>query len=104
MADLLSSHQGEGRRNTGAAADLIPAQAPLETLREIARGCTACPLYANATQIVFGEGPKHAELMLIGETPGDQEDLQGRPFVGPAGQLLDRCLEEAGIERKRAYV
>jgi uracil-DNA glycosylase family protein len=89
---------------SGSAAELIPPRPSLNTLREIARGCTACPLYAGATQTVFGEGPAHAGLMLVGETPGDQEDLQGRPFVGPAGRLLDRCLGEAGIARKDAYV
>jgi DNA polymerase len=88
----------------GTAAALIPPGAPLVMLREIAAGCTACPLYANATQTVFGEGPEHARLMLVGETPGDQEDIQGRPFVGPAGRLLDKCLAEAGIARKQAYV
>jgi DNA polymerase len=93
-------------RNTTAAtaADLIPSGASLAELRDIATGCTACPLYANATQTVFGEGPAEAVLMLVGETAGDQEDLQGRPFVGPAGKLLDRCLEEAGLDRKAAYV
>jgi len=73
-------------------------------LRRIAAGCTACPLYANATQTVFGEGNIHAALMLVGETPGDQEDRAGRPFVGPAGRLLDKCLAAAGIERDAAYV
>jgi len=86
------------------AADLIPPGAALAKLRKIAAGCTACPLYANATQTVFGEGPDDARLMLIGETPGDREDLQGRPFVGPAGRLLDKCLGEVGIERTRVYV
>lgn len=88
----------------GTAADLIPSGASLAKLRDIATSCTACPLYANATQTVFGEGPAEAALMLVGETAGDQEDLQGRPFVGPAGKLLDRCLEEAGLDRKAAYV
>ena len=92
------------KATAATAADLIPAQASLGKLREIAADCTACPLYANATQTVFGEGPAEAALMLVGETAGDQEDLQGRPFVGPAGKLLDRCLEEAGLERKAAYV
>jgi len=86
------------------AADLIPPKASLSQLRAIAAGCTACPLYAGATQTVFGEGPAHAPLMLVGETPGDREDLAGHPFVGPAGKLLDRCLEAAGIERSKAYV
>jgi DNA polymerase len=82
----------------------VPEKASLSELRAAAAHCTACPLYRNATQTVFGEGAAHAPLMLVGETPGDREDLAGRPFVGPAGALLDRCLEEAGIERKDAYV
>jgi DNA polymerase len=89
---------------TGTAADLIPPRASLRKLREIAATCTACPLYANATQTVFGEGPEDARLMLVGETPGDQEDRAGRPFVGPAGVLLDKCLEAAGIDRNQSYV
>ena len=76
----------------------------LEGLRARARRCTACPLHERATQTVFGEGPAQAALLLVGETPGDQEDLKGRPFVGPAGKLLDRCLEAAGIAREAAYV
>jgi uracil-DNA glycosylase len=93
---------GKARAETAAA--LIPSHASLATLRTRARDCTACPLYAQATQTVFGEGPAHATLLLVGETPGDQEDRQGRPFVGPAGKLLDRCLEAAGIARDAAYV
>jgi DNA polymerase len=92
------------RRASHTAAELIPPTAGLDELRRRAARCTACPLYANATQTVFGEGPAHAPLMLVGETPGDHEDLEGRPFVGPAGHLLDRCLAEAGIERQKAYV
>jgi uracil-DNA glycosylase len=69
-----------------------------------ARACTRCPLYRNATQTVFGEGPADASLMLLGEQPGDQEDIAGRPFVGPAGKVLDRALEAAGIERSSVYV
>lgn len=76
----------------------------LEILREEAADCRACPLWKDATQTVFGEGPQHASLMLVGEQPGDKEDLAGRPFVGPAGQILDRALEQAGIERKKVYV
>jgi uracil-DNA glycosylase family protein len=76
----------------------------VEQLREAATTCQGCDLYENATQTVFGEGDTHARLMLIGEQPGDQEDLQGRPFVGPAGRLLERALEEAGIDRKRVYL
>jgi DNA polymerase len=69
-----------------------------------AEGCTRCHLYKNATQTVFGEGPVDASLMLVGEQPGDQEDIQGRPFVGPAGKVLDRALAEAGIERSGIYI
>ena len=76
----------------------------IETLREEAAGCRACPLYKNATQTVFGEGPQTARIMLVGEQPGDKEDLAGKPFVGPAGQMLDRALEEAGVNRSTVYV
>jgi uracil-DNA glycosylase family protein len=88
--------------------DWRPAPAPdstsLTTLRTAARACTACHLYKHATQTVFGEGAKGAKLMLLGEQPGDQEDVAGKPFVGPAGKILDRALEEAGIDRKQVYV
>ena len=90
------------------AGEWHPAPAPetkdLAKLRAAAARCEACPLYKNATQTVFGEGSRGAELILVGEQPGDQEDRAGHPFVGPAGQLLDRALEEAGIDRKLAYV
>ncbi|MEK9278675.1 MULTISPECIES: UdgX family uracil-DNA binding protein [unclassified Bradyrhizobium] len=76
----------------------------LETLRDEAAHCRACHLYKDATQTVFGEGPKSATIMLVGEQPGDKEDLAGHPFVGPAGQILDRALEEAGVDRKKVYV
>jgi uracil-DNA glycosylase len=76
----------------------------LKTLREEASRCRACHLWKNATQTVFGEGPQDAQVMLVGEQPGDKEDLAGKPFVGPAGLMLDRALEEAGIDRKKAYV
>jgi len=76
----------------------------LDAVREEARGCTRCHLHEHATQTVFGEGSVDARLMLIGEQPGDQEDLAGRPFVGPAGRVLDRALAEAGIDRARIYV
>jgi DNA polymerase len=88
----------------GGGAAPIPPHASLDGLRQAAQRCTACPLYEAATQTVFGEGPARAKLLLVGETPGDQEDRAGRPFVGPAGKLLDRCLEEAGIARDAAYV
>lgn len=74
------------------------------TLRREAATCTACPLYRHATQTVFGEGDAHAAIVLVGEQPGNDEDLAGRPFVGPAGRLLDRALERAGLERSSLYV
>ena len=76
----------------------------LDELRREVQGCTACPLYRNATQAVFGEGPASCGMMLVGEQPGDQEDVQGRPFVGPAGQVLDRALAAAGIDRGTVFV
>ncbi len=76
----------------------------IAALREEAASCRACPLWKNATQTVFGEGPAHARIMLVGEQPGDKEDLAGHPFVGPAGQMLDRALEEAGVDRTKVYV
>src|SRR5438477_8081924 len=76
----------------------------LKQLREEARGCQACPLWANATQTVFGAGEPHARVMLVGEQPGDEEDRRGLPFVGPAGRLLDRALEDAGVDREHLYV
>ena len=76
----------------------------IETLREEAADCRACPLYKHATQTVFGEGQQTARIMLVGEQPGDKEDLAGKPFVGPAGQMLDRALEEAGIDRRKVYI
>jgi uracil-DNA glycosylase len=86
------------KRKTDTAPD------DLETLREEAASCRACPLWKDATQTVFGEGPLHAHIMLVGEQPGDKEDLAGHPFVGPAGQMLDRALVEAGIDRRTVYV
>jgi uracil-DNA glycosylase family protein len=81
-----------------------PKTASWSELREAARGCVACHLYKHATQTVFGEGPKHAPIMLVGEQPGDYEDVAGKPFVGPAGKIMDRALEEAGIDRQHVYV
>jgi uracil-DNA glycosylase len=78
--------------------------AVIEAARAQARGCTACDLYRDATQTVFGEGAPHTPIMFVGEAPGDQEDLQGRPFVGPAGRLFDKALEEAGLDRTTTYV
>lgn len=76
----------------------------LDAVREDARECTRCDLYRNATQIVFGEGGSEARVIFVGEQPGDREDIEGRPFVGPAGRLFDSILEEAGIDRKKTYV
>ena len=89
---------------TGSAADFIPPRPTLARLREAAAGCRGCRLWVNATQTVFGEGPRTAEVMLVGEQPGDQEDRQGHPFVGPSGRLLDEGLAAAGIDRRRVYV
>jgi DNA polymerase len=83
---------------------LIPEPPSLASLRSASAVCTGCDLYKNATQTVFGEGSERAELMLVGEQPGDREDLAGEPFVGPAGRLLDDALKEAGIDRSLAYV
>lgn len=95
----------------GSAAPFVPEDRTLAVLREAVQHCHGCDLYRNATQAVFGEletGAKATKLkvavMMIGEQPGDQEDKQGRPFVGPAGKLLDRCLEEAEIDRRKVYV
>ena len=82
----------------------VPEGAGLTEARLLAKGCRACPLWRHATQTVFGEGSARAKLMLVGEQPGDREDKEGRPFVGPAGLLLDKALAEAGIEREAAYV
>jgi uracil-DNA glycosylase len=76
----------------------------IESLRREAASCQACPLWKDATQTVFGEGPQDAEILLVGEQPGDREDREGRPFVGPAGLLLDKALRDAGVDRKRVYV
>jgi uracil-DNA glycosylase family protein len=92
-----------GEETSGAEA-LISKRPTLSSLREAAAGCTACPLYETATQTVFGEGLKRARLMLIGEQPGDREDIEGHPFVGPAGRILDQALEQAEIERADAYI
>jgi uracil-DNA glycosylase family protein len=85
-------------------SQLLPERPTLQSVREVAAGCKACDLYKRGTQTVFGEGPRRAEIMLVGEQPGDAEDLAGHPFVGPAGKLLDRALEEAGIDRALVYV
>jgi len=99
---MLERHPSAG---IGPSLAYEHAQADkIDELRDDAQACQRCDLYRNATHLVFGEGPRSAEVVLVGEQPGDKEDLAGRPFVGPAGQLLDRCLEEAGVERARCYL
>jgi len=93
-----------GRNPYPTAAPFVPDKLSLTALRDAVQGCRGCPLYAKATQAVFGEGSLKARVMLVGEQPGDQEDLAGAPFVGPAGKLLDQALEEAGIDRATTYV
>lgn len=90
-------------RATSTAA-FLPARLSLPALRAAAAGCTGCELYKRATQTVFGEGPRNAPLVFVGEQPGDQEDLQGHPFVGPAGKLLASALAQAGISREAVYI
>ena len=89
---------------TGSAADFIPPRPTLPKARAASKGCRGCHLYKVGTQTVFGEGPAGADVMFVGEQPGDKEDLAGRPFVGPSGRLLDAALEGAGIDRDRVYV
>src|ERR671925_1597931 len=107
------SERGEGRQNAmaqqsllddGTAAPLVPARPSLPKLREAAAGCQACDLWKTGTQTVFGAGTRTAEIVFVGEQPGDKEDLAGAPFVGPAGRVLDEALGEAGIDRRLAYV
>ena len=86
------------------AAPLIPERLSLKALREAAAGCTACPLHRNATQTVFGAGLRRAQVMLVGEQPGDREDVEGEPFVGPAGRVLDEALENVGIDRAELFL
>jgi uracil-DNA glycosylase len=87
-----------------SVAELIPPGANLEELREAAANCQACDLWKGATQTVFGEGARGAKVMFVGEQPGNDEDLRGKPFVGPAGKLLDKVLQELGINRNDVYV
>src|SRR5215216_7849510 len=87
-----------------SASEFIPETGGLQAVREASAGCRGCHLYEKATQTVFGEGPRKARLMLVGEMAGDREDREGRPFVGPAGRELDRALEAAGIPRDQVYV
>jgi len=102
VVQMIAHSQGKAEGEYSPAP--VPDTHSLTELRDAAAVCKACPLYKNATQTVFGEGPLHAEIMFVGEQPGDQEDRAGHPFIGPAGLLLNRALEEAGIDRKQAYV
>lgn len=100
VAEMIARQEGHAR----TAADHLPSVVTIESLREAAIQCRGCDLYRDATQTVFGEGPLNASIVLVGEQPGDQEDLQGRPFVGPAGQVLDDALQRAGLDRAKIYV
>ncbi|HSE93951.1 MAG TPA: UdgX family uracil-DNA binding protein [Methylomirabilota bacterium] len=114
LAALAAQGRREARRDEaaevpaleaeGGAARFVPAGAGLDALREAAARCTGCDLYRHATQMVFGRGPAGARIVLVGEQPGDQEDVKGAPFVGPAGDVLDRALAEVGLDRERVYV
>jgi DNA polymerase len=105
LGDLFDDGKKDAdKKEEKTARRFVPRDADLDKLKEAAAGCTACPLHERGTQTVFGEGWEGSRVMLIGEQPGDQEDLRGRPFVGPAGQLLDWALEKAGIDRSLAYV
>ncbi len=98
------THPSAATGKKRSAAEFLPPRLSLPELRKAAAVCRGCDLYRNATQTVFGEGARTADVMLVGEQPGDREDVEGAPFVGPAGKLLDRALEEAGIDRRKVYI
>src|SRR6476619_2426540 len=104
MADARVPNSARKPRIGPPVSDILPDRLSLSAVRNAAAGCRACDLHARATQTVFGEGPRHAEIMMVGEQPGDVEDIEGHPFVGPAGRLLDRALEEASIDRALVYL
>src|SRR5687768_1395545 len=105
MLDRSAGAPGaDGPVDTVHPAMLLGPEADLERARDVAAGCRACDLWARATQTVFGEGHERTPLMLVGEQPGDREDIEGAPFVGPAGRLLDEALVEAGIDREQVFV
>jgi uracil-DNA glycosylase family protein len=95
---------GKPKKEVWSAAPFVPENPTLRKLKIAAAGCTGCPLYKTGTQTVFGEGRSEGKVIFVGEQPGNDEDLVGKPFVGPAGKLLDRCLAEAGIDRDQVYV
>lgn len=100
----MVNQMGKPKAPVETAANLIPPRATWESLRRAAAGCTACPLWKTGTQTVFGMGPARAQVLFVGEQPGNDEDLAGKPFVGPAGRVLDQALVEAGIDRSKVYV
>ena len=108
ISDLLVKANGRvlkmGREQKGSAAEFVPEAKSIGELRTAAVGCKGCGLYECATQVVFGEGPEDARVVMVGEQPGDEEDTRGRPFVGPAGRLLDKAMAEAGLDRTQMYV
>jgi uracil-DNA glycosylase len=104
MISKISKKSAKKKSGARDAADLIPPGATLKRVREAAAGCKCCDLWKTGTQTVFGEGKRNSKVMFVGEIPGDKEDLIGRPFVGPAGKLLDQALEAAGIDREDIYV
>ena len=105
IADVATEpHKSQKRPEPPVKHKHVTSADDIEALRQAASDCRACPLWKDATQTVFGEGLQTARVMLVGEQPGDKEDLAGKPFVGPAGQMLDRALEEAGIDRAKVYV
>lgn len=101
---MATARAGQRKVSLAPTESFLPARRSVPALRAAAAHCRGCPLYLHATQTVFGEGAAHASIMLVGEQPGDREDLSGRPFVGPAGQLLDEALAESGLERRAVYV
>src|SRR6186997_1732467 len=104
MADARVPNSARKPRIGPPVSDILPDRLSLSAVRHAAAGCRACDLHARATQTVFGEGPRHAEIMMVGEQPGDREDIEGHPFIGPAGRLLDRALEATGVPRKEVYI
>lgn len=104
LVEKVSEPARMKEEESGTAAALIPTKPTIQKLQEAARDCRACPLWKTGTQTVFGEGARNAKVIFVGEQPGNDEDLAGKPFVGPAGKLLDKALAEAGIERGEVYV
>src|SRR5206468_1007609 len=104
IAARLDRERERRRRGSHPPLDPRPARPTLANLREAVDGCRACDLWEGATQAVMGEGARHAEVMMVGEQPGDREDIEGHPFVGPAGGILDKGLEQAGIARDDVYI